>query len=91
MWYAIRDLVDDDCGFESHGQIQVAETTADLEVLSSRVDHLSSTLSKNGPVHRPPWMWKIVSSRKISWARSMVSLSRPKSPNVRHRPLMSDQ
>jgi sarcosine oxidase subunit beta len=40
MWYAIRDLVDDDCGFESHGQIQVAETTADLEVLSSRVDHL---------------------------------------------------
>jgi sarcosine oxidase subunit beta len=40
MWYAIRDLVDDDCGFESHGQIQLAETGADMETLSSRVDHL---------------------------------------------------
>ena len=40
MWYAMRDLVDDDCGFESHGQIQVAETEADLEMLSGRVDAL---------------------------------------------------
>jgi hypothetical protein len=53
--------------------------------------NLSSTLSKNGQSHRLAKLWKIVSSRKISWARSMVRLSRPKSPNVRQRPLMSDQ
>ena len=52
---------------------------------------LSSTLSKNPQLHRLAWMWKMVSSRKISLARSRVSLRRPKSPKVRQRPLLSDQ
>jgi sarcosine oxidase subunit beta len=30
MWYRIGDLVDDDCGFEQHGQVRVAETEADV-------------------------------------------------------------
>ena len=29
-WHAIRDLVDNDCGFESHGQVKVAENEAEL-------------------------------------------------------------
>lgn len=31
LWHGIRDLVDDDCGFESHGQLKVAETEAELD------------------------------------------------------------
>ena len=28
LWHTIRDLVDDDCGFRSHGQVKVAENEA---------------------------------------------------------------
>jgi hypothetical protein len=41
--------------------------------------------------HRLPWMWKTASFRKISCARSGVSLSRPMSPKVRQRSLTRDQ
>lgn len=37
IWHRIRDLVDDDCGFEPSGQVKIAETEADLEVLRRRV------------------------------------------------------
>ncbi|MEQ1615124.1 MAG: FAD-dependent oxidoreductase [Hyphomicrobiaceae bacterium] len=37
IWHRIEALVDDDCGFESHGQIKVAETTAELDVQRARV------------------------------------------------------
>lgn len=37
IWHRIRDLVDDDCGFEASGQVKIAETEADLEVLRRRV------------------------------------------------------
>ncbi len=37
LWHSIRDIVDDDCGFESHGQIKVAESEAELEILRKRV------------------------------------------------------
>jgi sarcosine oxidase subunit beta len=37
LWHSIRDLVDDDCGFESHGQIKVAESEAELDILRKRV------------------------------------------------------
>ena len=40
MWHGIRDLVDDDCGFESHGQIKVAETEEQLEVQRARVSQM---------------------------------------------------
>jgi sarcosine oxidase subunit beta len=40
MWHAIGDLVDDDCGFESHGQIKVAETEEEFEVLRCRVEQV---------------------------------------------------
>lgn len=36
MWYAIGELVDDDCGFEAHGQIRVAEDERDAETLKAR-------------------------------------------------------
>jgi sarcosine oxidase, subunit beta len=42
MWHAIRDLVDDDCGFESHGQIKVAENEAEFEILRRRVDQVQA-------------------------------------------------
>jgi len=40
LWERIADLVDDDCGFESHGQVLVAESEAELAGLRDRVDDL---------------------------------------------------
>lgn len=40
LWENIRELVDDDCGFESHGQVLVAETEAELEIFRERVLNL---------------------------------------------------
>jgi sarcosine oxidase subunit beta len=40
LWWNIRDLVDDDCGFESSGQVKVAESEAEFELLKSRVKKL---------------------------------------------------
>jgi sarcosine oxidase subunit beta len=38
LWHRIHDLVDDDCGFESHGQVKVAESDAELDSLRQRVE-----------------------------------------------------
>jgi len=38
LWHSIRDLVDDDCGFERVGQVKVAENEAELEQLAQRVE-----------------------------------------------------
>ena len=40
LWERIADLVGDDCGFESHGQVLVAESEAELAQFSARVDDL---------------------------------------------------
>jgi sarcosine oxidase subunit beta len=40
IWHHIGDLVDDDCGFESHGQVKVAETEAELDQLRLRVEEV---------------------------------------------------
>ena len=40
IWHNIRDLVDDDCGFESHGQVKVAESEAEFETLRQRVEQV---------------------------------------------------
>jgi glycine/D-amino acid oxidase-like deaminating enzyme len=40
LWERIEDLVGDDCGFESHGQVLVAETEDELAKLAMRVDDL---------------------------------------------------
>jgi sarcosine oxidase subunit beta len=40
LWQRIAELVDDDCGFESHGQVRVAEDEAALETLRERVARL---------------------------------------------------
>jgi sarcosine oxidase subunit beta len=42
LWHRIGDLVDDDCGFDSHGQVKVAENEAEFAALRSRVDELTS-------------------------------------------------
>ncbi|MBP2233068.1 sarcosine oxidase subunit beta [Azospirillum agricola] len=36
LWHRIGELVDDDCGFESHGQLKVAENEAELAGLEAR-------------------------------------------------------
>lgn len=36
LWRRIGELVDDDCGFESHGQYRVAETDVDVALLVAR-------------------------------------------------------
>jgi len=41
LWHRIGDLVDDDCGFESHGQVKVAESEAEFAALRARVDELT--------------------------------------------------
>ncbi|CAO3437348.1 NAD(P)/FAD-dependent oxidoreductase [Azospirillum doebereinerae] len=40
LWHRIGDLVDDDCGFESHGQLKVAETESELTGLEARAAEL---------------------------------------------------
>jgi sarcosine oxidase subunit beta len=40
LWERIADLVDDNCGFVSHGQVLVAESESELEGLRARVDDL---------------------------------------------------
>jgi sarcosine oxidase subunit beta len=40
MWHHIEDIVGDDCGFQPYGQLQVAETVAELDKLRARVDRL---------------------------------------------------
>jgi sarcosine oxidase subunit beta len=41
LWHHIGALVDDDCGFESHGQVKVAENEAEFAALRARVDELT--------------------------------------------------
>jgi sarcosine oxidase, subunit beta len=36
LWYGIAELVDDDCGFEAHGQIRIAENEEDAAALKQR-------------------------------------------------------
>jgi len=40
LWYRIGELVDDDCGFEHHGQIKVAENEAEFATLRRRTEQL---------------------------------------------------
>lgn len=40
MWHGIEDLVDDDCGFESHGQVKLAESEAELAACRERAQTL---------------------------------------------------
>lgn len=40
LWENIQGLVGDDCGFEAHGQVLVAETEAELASFAERVDDL---------------------------------------------------
>lgn len=40
-WEGIRDLVGDDCGFDSHGQVLVAENDEELEACRARVADLN--------------------------------------------------
>jgi sarcosine oxidase subunit beta len=42
IWERIADLVDDDCGFESHGQVLVAENEAELANCRERVAELNA-------------------------------------------------
>ena len=42
MWHRIEELVDDRCGFESPGQVKVAETEEDLAKLRDRVAQLAA-------------------------------------------------
>ena len=42
MWHRIEEIVDDSCGFESHGHVKVAESEADLNTLRQRATQLRS-------------------------------------------------
>ncbi|PWC56790.1 FAD-dependent oxidoreductase [Azospirillum sp. TSO22-1] len=42
LWHRIAELVGDDCGFESHGQIKVAENEAELAAGRDRVAQLNA-------------------------------------------------
>jgi len=42
MWKNIRDLVDDDCDVELNGQVRIAETDEELQMLQARVDTLQA-------------------------------------------------
>lgn len=38
LWQQIEDLVGDDCGFQASGQIKLAESDADMEILETRAE-----------------------------------------------------
>jgi glycine/D-amino acid oxidase-like deaminating enzyme len=40
IWERIRDVVDDDCGFEANGQVLIAESESELAAFRTRVDEL---------------------------------------------------
>ena len=42
LWHRIADLVDDDCGFECHGQLRVAENDGEAATLRERAARLLS-------------------------------------------------
>ena len=42
IWERIEELLDDDCGFESHGQVLVAEDDTELETCRARVAELNA-------------------------------------------------
>jgi len=42
IWEKIKDLLDDDCSFESHGQVLVAEDEEELAVCRARVAELNA-------------------------------------------------
>ena len=42
IWERIEELVDDDCGFESHGQVLVAENDAEFDACRARVAELNA-------------------------------------------------
>jgi sarcosine oxidase subunit beta len=42
IWERIEDLIDDDCEFESHGQVLAAENNAEFEACRARVDELNA-------------------------------------------------
>ena len=47
IWERIETLLDDDCGFESHGQVLIAESEEELSEFRNRVDDLR----RRGYVH----------------------------------------
>lgn len=47
LWYRIGELVDDDCGFEQHGQVRVAENAEDAALLRARL----RTMTDHGYSH----------------------------------------
>lgn len=42
LWERLHELTGEDCGFQSHGQVVVCETEADLQSLAARVQRLAS-------------------------------------------------
>lgn len=42
IWERIEELVDDACGFESHGQVLVAENDAEFDACRARVTELNA-------------------------------------------------
>lgn len=38
LWHSIEDLVDHDCGFQPVGQVKIAESAGDFELLARRAD-----------------------------------------------------
>jgi sarcosine oxidase subunit beta len=42
LWHRLGELVDDDCGFETHGQVRVAEDEHDVQSLRSREARMRS-------------------------------------------------
>jgi sarcosine oxidase, subunit beta len=40
LWRAMPELVGDDCGFHASGQVKIAESEADLEILTARAEQV---------------------------------------------------
>ncbi len=73
LWHRIGDLVDDDCGFTSDGQVLVAETEEDLAACRDRVDDLTLRGFHHEELIDGPELRRLVPAVSESCAGGVVS------------------
>ncbi len=87
LWERIEDLVGDSCGFESHGQVLVAEDEAELDGLRARVDDLRLRgFTHEELIDRAELKDLYRRCRIIVRAVSSRAATAPPIPSARHRP-----
>src|SRR5256885_4935280 len=73
IWERIGDLVDDTCGFESHGQVLVAENDAEFDACCARVAELNALGFSHEELIDGPELRRLVPAGGESWPGGEVA------------------